>query len=104
LPDGLTVGVISSTTQPFCRTAIARGSPPMACSCCACAQHGTDLRRPLRAGASRDADEHDPRGVGGPPTAAPKNLAVRGRSACIPLSVLKKDAHLEMHTREVNRS
>ncbi len=55
LPDGLTFGIISSTTQPFCRTCDrARLTADGVLLLCLYAQHGTDLRRPLRAGASRE--------------------------------------------------
>ena len=54
LPDGLTFGIIASTTQPFCRTCDrARLTADGVLLLCLYAQHGTDLRRPLRAGASR---------------------------------------------------
>jgi GTP 3',8-cyclase len=68
---------------------------------CLYAQHGTDLRRPLRAGASEETLTNMIRAVwaGRADRGAEERLAVRGRGAYIPLSVLKKDAHLEMHTR-----
>ena len=102
LPDGLTVGIISSTTQPFCRTCDrARLTADGVLLLCLYAQHGTDLRRPLRAGASEDTLLNLIRAVwaGRADRGAEERLAVRGRGAYIPLSVLKKDAHLEMHTR-----
>ena len=102
LPDGLTVGIISSTTQPFCRTCDrARLTADGVLLLCLYAQHGTDLRRPLRAGASEETLLNLIRAVwaGRADRGAEERLAVRGRGAYIPLSVLKKDAHLEMHTR-----
>ena len=68
LPDGLTFGIISSTTQPFCRTCDrARLTADGVLLLCLYAQHGTDLRRPLRAGrVTRDAAEPDPRRLGRP--------------------------------------
>jgi cyclic pyranopterin phosphate synthase len=102
LPDGLTVGVISSTTQPFCRTCDrARLTADGVFLLCLYAQHGTDLRRPLRAGASEETLTNMISAVwaGRADRGAEERLAVRGRGAYIPLSVLKKDAHLEMHTR-----
>jgi len=102
LPDGLTIGVISSTSQPFCRTCDrARLTADGVLLLCLYAQHGTDLRRPLRAGASRETLLNLIRAVwrGRADRGAEERLAVRGRGAYIPLSVLKKDAHLEMHTR-----
>src|SRR5262245_20598689 len=102
LPDGLTIGVISSTTQPFCRTCDrARLTADGVLLLCLYAQHGTDLRRPLRAGASRETLLNLIRAVwqGRADRGAEERMSVRGRGAYIPVSVLKKDAHLEMHTR-----
>ena len=102
LPDGLTVGIISSTTQPFCRTCDrARLTADGVLLLCLYAQHGTDLRRPLRAGASRETLLNLLRAVwaGRADRGAEERLAVRERGAYIPVSVLRRDAHLEMHTR-----
>ena len=103
LPDGQTFGIIASTTQPFCRTCDrARLTADGVLLLCLYAQHGTDLRRPLRAGASRETlrrSDSKPSGRAAP-TAAPKSAAPSAsRGAFIPVSVLKRDAHLEMHTR-----
>jgi len=102
LPDGLTIGIISSTTQPFCRTCDrARLTADGVLLLCLYAQHGTDLRRPLRAGASHETLLNLVRAVweGRADRGAEERMSVRGRGAYIPVSVLKKDAHLEMHTR-----
>ncbi|HET9370157.1 MAG TPA: GTP 3',8-cyclase MoaA [Vicinamibacterales bacterium] len=102
LPDGLTFGIISSTTQPFCRTCDrARLTADGVLLLCLYAQHGTDLRRPLRAGASHETMTNLIRAVwqGRADRGAEERLGVRERGAYIPLSVLKRDAHLEMHTR-----
>jgi cyclic pyranopterin phosphate synthase len=102
LPDGLTFGIISSTTQPFCRTCDrARLTADGVLLLCLYAQHGTDLRRPLRAGASRETLLNLIRAVweGRADRGAEERMGVRQRGAYIPVSVLKKDAHLEMHTR-----
>ncbi|MGE5835946.1 MAG: GTP 3',8-cyclase MoaA [Acidobacteriota bacterium] len=102
LPDGVTFGIISSTTQPFCRTCDrARLTADGVLLLCLYAQHGTDLRRPLRAGASRDTLLNLIRAVweGRADRGAEERIGVRQRGAYIPVSVLKKDAHLEMHTR-----
>jgi len=102
LPDGLTFGIISSTTEPFCRTCDrARLTADGVLLLCLYAQHGTDLRRPLRAGASRETLLRLIRAVweGRADRGAEERQGVRGRGSYIPLSVLKKDAHLEMHTR-----
>jgi GTP 3',8-cyclase len=102
LPDGLTFGIISSTTQPFCRTCDrARLTADGVLLLCLYAQHGTDLRRPLRAGASRETLLNLIRAVweGRADRGAEERMGVRQRGAYIPVSVLRKDAHLEMHTR-----
>jgi cyclic pyranopterin phosphate synthase len=102
LPDGQIFGIISSTTQPFCRTCDrARLTADGVLLLCLYAQHGTDLRRPLRAGASRETMLNLIRAVweGRADRGAEERLGVRQRGAYIPVSVLKKDAHLEMHTR-----
>jgi cyclic pyranopterin phosphate synthase len=68
---------------------------------CLYAQHGTDLRRPLRAGASNETMGRLIEAVWASRAdrGAEERLAVRDRAAYIPLKLLKKDAHLEMHTR-----
>jgi|SRR6187399_746733 len=102
LPGGQTFGVISSTSQPFCRTCDrARLTADGVLLLCLYAMHGTDLRRPLRAGASRETLLNLIKAVweGRADRGAEERLAVRDRGAFVPLRVLKKDAHLEMHTR-----
>ncbi|HEX5070718.1 MAG TPA: GTP 3',8-cyclase MoaA [Vicinamibacterales bacterium] len=102
LPHGQTIGIISSTTQPFCRACDrARLTADGVLLLCLYAQHGTDLRRPLRAGASRETMLNLIRAVwsGRADRGAEERLAVRARGSYIPVSVLKRDAHLEMHTR-----
>jgi cyclic pyranopterin phosphate synthase len=102
LPDGLAFGIISSTTQPFCRTCDrARLTADGVLLLCLYAQHGTDLRRPLRAGASHDTMLNLLKAVwrGRADRGAEERRSVRDRGTYIPLTVLKRDAHLEMHTR-----
>jgi GTP 3',8-cyclase len=102
LPSGQTFGIIASTTQPFCRTCDrARLTADGILLLCLYAQHGTDLRRPLRAGAPIDTLRRLIGVVweGRADRGAEERAATRGRGAYIPLRVLKKDAHLEMHTR-----
>jgi GTP 3',8-cyclase len=102
LPDGLTFGIIASTTEPFCASCDrARLTADGVWLMCLYARAGADLRRPLRAGATKDelaklvstvwASRAD-RG-------AEERLTTERRETLIPLSALKKDAHLEMHTR-----
>ena len=101
LPDGTTFGIISSTTEPFCRACDrSRLTADGMWYLCLYAHQGTDLRGPLRAG--RTAGElkslielvwtkRTDRG-------AEVRLASRDR-AIIPVDALKSDPHLEMHTR-----
>jgi cyclic pyranopterin phosphate synthase len=102
LPDGTVFGIIASTTAPFCRDCDrSRLTADGMWYTCLYATHGTDLRGPLRAGAdneelagliARTWQRRSDRG-------AEVRLAMRDRSAIIPLSSLKRDPHLEMHTR-----
>ncbi len=102
LPDGTTFGIISSTTAPFCSTCDrSRLTADGVWLMCLYARAGTDLRRPLRAGASADelrrlvATVWSSRADRG----AEERLAFDHRTPLIPVSALKQDAHLEMHTR-----
>jgi cyclic pyranopterin phosphate synthase len=102
LADGTTFGIIASTTHPFCRTCDrARLTADGVLLLCLYAQHGTDLRRPLRAGASDDTLRRLIEAVwaGRADRGAEERAAVRERGTYIPLRLLQKDAHLEMHTR-----
>ena len=102
LPDGTIFGIISSTTAPFCSTCDrSRLTADGVWLMCLYARAGTDLRRPLRAGASFDelrqliATVWSSRADRG----AEERLSFDERQPLIPVSALKKDAHLEMHTR-----
>ena len=78
LPDGLTFGIIASTTQPFCRTCDrARLTADGVLLLCLYAQHGTDLRRPLRAGASRETLRRSDRSRLGEPRRSRRRRAPR---------------------------
>ncbi len=102
LESGQTFGIIASTTQPFCRTCDRlRLTADGVMLLCLYAQHGTDLRRPLRAGASPEALHRLVRAVweSRADRGAEERQAVRDRGVYIPVRALKKDAHLEMHTR-----
>jgi cyclic pyranopterin phosphate synthase len=105
LSDGTGFGIISSTTQPFCRTCDrSRLTADGMWYLCLYASRGIDLRGALRRGAS--ADEltalirdgwvaRDDRG-------AEDRLALGGQRATaqvIPVKTLRQDPHLEMHTR-----
>jgi cyclic pyranopterin phosphate synthase len=102
LPSGQIVGIIASTTQPFCAECDrARLTADGQLFTCLYATRGLDLRGPLRRGASDAAlaaligDTWQARRDRGAET----RLAVAGRSAYIPLDALRAEPHLEMHTR-----
>ena len=102
LPDGTVFGIISSTTEPFCHSCDrSRLTADGLWYLCLYAAHGTDLRRPLRGGATDEQlaqliratwEVRSDRG-------AEERLAARDRSPLIPVDRLKRDPHLEMHTR-----
>jgi len=102
LPDGTTFGIISSTTEPFCTSCDrARLTADGVWLMCLYAQAGTDLRRPLRAGAT-GAELRQLIGTVWSSRAdrgAEERLATPRGETLIPVTALKKDAHLEMHTR-----
>jgi cyclic pyranopterin phosphate synthase len=102
LPDGTVFGIISSTTEPFCEDCDrSRLTADGVWLMCLYARTGADLRRPLRTGATREelmqliATVWSQRADRG----AEERLNVDRRETLIPLAALKKDAHLEMHTR-----
>ncbi|GAB1512450.1 GTP 3',8-cyclase MoaA [Actinophytocola sp. KF-1] len=102
LPDGTTFGIVSSTTRPFCATCDrSRLTADGLWYLCLYAMEGVNLRDPLRAGASKAelstiiTDAWTARTDRG----AVDRLAQRDRTPFIPLTALKNDPHLEMHTR-----
>jgi GTP 3',8-cyclase len=102
LPDGTPFGVIASTTAPFCRDCDrARLTADGVLYTCLYATRGLDLRAPLRSGASDD----DLRALvtstwrGRVDRGAEMRLGVPDRRPLIPVSTLKRQPHLEMHTR-----
>jgi cyclic pyranopterin phosphate synthase len=103
LPDGTTFGIIASTTEPFCASCDrSRLTADGMWFLCLYATHGTDLRGPLRQGASPEElrqlitggwQRRDDRG-------AEDRLALGDQRAFVPVQdLLKRDPHLEMHTR-----
>jgi cyclic pyranopterin phosphate synthase len=102
LPDGTIFGIISSTTEPFCHDCDrSRLTADGVWYLCLYATSGTDLRRALRSGASPEElaalirstwTARDDRG-------AERRLAERDRAPLIPIDSLRRDPHLEMHTR-----
>jgi cyclic pyranopterin phosphate synthase len=102
LPDGTTFGIIASTTEPFCESCDrSRLTADGIWLMCLYARAGTDLRRPLRAGATPADLQQLIRAVWTQRAdrGAEERLALDRRDVLIPVSALKKDAHLEMHTR-----
>jgi cyclic pyranopterin phosphate synthase len=101
LPDGWTFGIVSSTTQPFCASCDrSRVTADGMWYRCLYARAGTDLRSPLRSGASDEelrqivASTWQTRRDQG----AVDRLALKSRTV-IPVQILRRDPHLEMHTR-----
>ncbi len=102
LPDGTTFGIISSTTEPFCRSCDrSRLTADGMWFLCLYAAKGIDLRAALRAGACSEQlrgmiaeawGARDDRG-------AETRLALGERRAFVPIKSLRQDPHLEMHTR-----
>ena len=102
LPDGTTFGIISSTTEPFCQSCDrSRLTADGIWLMCLYARAGTDLRRPLRAGATSEDLQQLIRTVWSQRAdrGAEERLGLDRRDVLIPVAALKKDAHLEMHTR-----
>jgi len=102
LADGTIFGIISSTTAPFCRSCDrSRLTADGLWYLCLYAERGTDLRAPLRAGASRDELKAILASAwrGRADRGAEQRLALRDRSPLLPVKTLRGDPHLEMHTR-----
>jgi cyclic pyranopterin phosphate synthase len=102
LPDGTVFGIIASTSQPFCGTCDrARLTADGIWLLCLYASAGTDLRRPLRAGAAGAELRRLIRAVWSlrADRGAEERLGMDREMTLVPLRALKKDAHLEMHTR-----
>jgi GTP 3',8-cyclase len=102
LSDGTIFGIIASTTEPFCRSCDrSRLTADGVWYLCLYAARGVDLRGPLRGGVSDEALRDLITSVWHARTdrGAENRLDVRERSPLIPLKALKRDPHLEMHTR-----
>ena len=102
LEDGTVFGIIASTTEPFCRTCDrSRLTADGVWLLCLYALSGTDLRGPVRAGATRDDLCEIIETVWKWRTArgAEERRASPRRDVLIPIAALKRNAHLEMHTR-----
>jgi cyclic pyranopterin phosphate synthase len=102
LADGMVFGVISSTTQPFCgRCDRSRLTADGMWLLCLYAKTGTDLRGPLRAGATPEELKRliVPGWQGRADRGAEERLRLRERAALFGSDELRRDPHLEMHTR-----
>jgi cyclic pyranopterin phosphate synthase len=102
LPDGTTFGVISSTTEPFCRSCDrSRLTADGMWYLCLYATQGIDLRAAIRRGATADSLKHLIRSGWQERTdrGAEQRLELGERRAFVPVKALKNDPHLEMHTR-----
>ena len=102
LPDGTMFGIISSTTEPFCASCDrSRLTADGVWLLCLYASTGTDLRRPLRAGATAEELQRLIQAVWSvrADRGAEERLGMDRETTLIPVRSLKKDAHLEMHTR-----
>jgi cyclic pyranopterin phosphate synthase len=102
LPHGQVVGIIASTTRPFCDTCDRiRLTADGQLFFCLYATRGLDLRTPLRRG---DSDEAIAAMIAGAWRArrdrgAEERASVGDRGAFIPADMLRARPHLEMHTR-----
>jgi cyclic pyranopterin phosphate synthase len=102
LPDGTTFGIIASTTAPFCADCDrSRLTADGLWYLCLYATRGVDLRGPLRRGASTEELKALITGRWQARTdrGAEERLQLRHRSPLVQIAELRRDPHLEMHTR-----
>ncbi len=100
--DGTVVGIISSTTAPFCRDCDrARLTADGTLYRCLYAQHGIDLRTPLRDGGDDAAIREIVRAAWAARTdrGAEERTAMGARGILVPLEGLRADPRKEMHVR-----
>jgi GTP 3',8-cyclase len=102
LPDGTTLGIIASTTAPFCADCDrSRLTADGLWYLCLYATRGIDLRGPFRGGAG--PEELKALITGGwrarTDRGAEDRLALGNRQPLVQIGGLKRDPHLEMHTR-----
>ncbi|MER3422298.1 MAG: GTP 3',8-cyclase MoaA [Nitrospiraceae bacterium] len=105
LLDGTTFGIIPSTTVPFCSTCDrSRLTADGMWYLCLYAKEGIDLRKPLRAGASREEIKsaissgwQARKDRGAEERKELEQVGLRGR--LIEIDKLREDPHLEMHAR-----
>jgi cyclic pyranopterin phosphate synthase len=102
LSDGTVFGIIASTTTPFCRRCDrSRLTADGMWYLCLYAANGIDLRGPLRGGASDGEIGELISSVwrGRADRGAEMRLTERHRGVFVPIEQLRRDTHLEMHTR-----
>jgi len=102
LADGLTFGIISSTTAPFCSSCDrSRLTADGQWLLCLYATTGMDLRKPLRDGASKDdlSDLIRSSWMARRDRGAEDRLLLTDRQPLVQITELKAKPHLEMHTR-----
>ena len=102
LSDGTVFGIIASTTQPFCSSCDrSRLTADGKWFTCLYAREGFDLRTPLRAGASPEelAALIGKRWGLRSDRGAEERLALHRREPLAETTELRRDPHLEMHTR-----
>ena len=102
LSNGATFGIIASTTTPFCSTCDrSRLTADGLWYVCLYAPRGMDLRGPVRAGASDDEIAQIVRAVwkARRDRGAEERVQMPDRQVLVGLERLRRDPHLEMHTR-----
>jgi GTP 3',8-cyclase len=102
LPDGTVFGIIASTTTPFCKSCDrSRLTADGFWYLCLYAQAGIDLRQMLRAGAPAEEIAARIASVWRARTdrGAEVRAATGQRGVLVGIEQLRKDPHLEMHTR-----
>ena len=102
LPDGTIFGIISSTTAPFCAECDrSRLTADGLWYLCLYAMRGIDLRGPLRGGASDAQLQALITGAWSARTdrGAEDRLRLGARTPLVQIGGLRRDPHLEMHTR-----
>ncbi len=108
LPDGTVFGIIASTTAPFCRTCDrSRITADGMWYRCLYATNGTDLRKLLRydSSASNVAADEEIADIiaeawrGREDRGAEERASRNHREAFVALEELRRNPHLEMHTR-----
>ena len=102
LRDGTVFGIVASTTAPFCAACDrSRLTADGLWLLCLYATQGIDLRGPLRNGTPHEqiASLLESTWSGRRDRGAEERLAAHGRGVSVPSRDLRRDPHLEMHTR-----